>query len=250
MIPLVLVADSDPFALLLLEEACRGAGCEVMTALDGAQVLDLIARQPPSLLILDAALPRVDGEEVARILASDDALQAIPLLVAGPEGDLGKPYRVTEIQERVEAMLREAREARRRARESSPPVPLGTRDEATGAGTRSQLLLSLEYELTLAARFGRPLSCLLVLADEEAALPAMAEGLMGALRAVDPVFRFGERELVALLPDTDTEGMEVVERRVRERLGATPACVGGATAPVDAQEPMALLALARGRCEE
>ena len=73
---------------------------------------------------------------------------------------------------------------------------------------------------------------------------------MGALRTVDPVFRFGERELVALLPDTDTEGMEVVERRVRERLGATPACVGGATAPVDAQEPMALLALARGRCEE
>ena len=70
MIPLVLVADSDPFALLLLEEACRGAGCEVMTALDGAQVLDLIARQPPSLLILDAALPRVDGEEVARILAT------------------------------------------------------------------------------------------------------------------------------------------------------------------------------------
>jgi len=74
MSALVLVADADPFNLRLLSELCGTLGYDVMTAADGGAVLDALARQRPSLVLMDSALPVMDGLKVLEVLRADAGL--------------------------------------------------------------------------------------------------------------------------------------------------------------------------------
>ena len=88
MSALVLVADPDPFNLRLLHEACEAAGYDVVTAADGPEVLAMVARRPPDLLMLDAKMSEIDAFEILRILKADTSLVNIPVLLVTDEGDL------------------------------------------------------------------------------------------------------------------------------------------------------------------
>ncbi len=57
----VLVADDDVVHRLLMRESLEVAGFVVQEAGDGLEALDLLDRQPPELMFLDAMMPRVDG---------------------------------------------------------------------------------------------------------------------------------------------------------------------------------------------
>jgi PleD family two-component response regulator len=54
---LVLIAESDPFNLRLLQEICEAAGHTVLTAMDGGAALETVARKRPDLVLVDVALP-------------------------------------------------------------------------------------------------------------------------------------------------------------------------------------------------
>jgi len=87
MSALVLVADSDPFNLRLLSELCSSLGYDVMSAADGGAVLDALARQRPSLVLMDAGLPVMDGFNVLGILKADAGLCDVPVLLVTQEDD-------------------------------------------------------------------------------------------------------------------------------------------------------------------
>ena len=240
MSALVLVADPDPFNLRLLHEACEAAGYDVVTAADGPEVLAMVARRPPDLLMLDAKMSEVDAFEILRILKADTSLVNIPVLLVTDEGDLEarrrgielgaedyltRPYRVFEIQQRVRNVLRATRRDRLGIPESTPPAD--QRDPVTGAGTPSQLLISLDYEHTRAERYGHPLSCIVVRLGNSTELAAASEdgtadramalvgsGLKGCIRAVDHLFRLRRDEFCILLPETDEHGAGYVLRRL------------------------------------
>ena len=57
----VLIADDDPIALAMLQDALTDAGHEVTCASDGRQALDLLARTPCQILITDWEMPGLDG---------------------------------------------------------------------------------------------------------------------------------------------------------------------------------------------
>jgi diguanylate cyclase (GGDEF)-like protein len=240
MSALVLVADPDPFNLRLLHEACAAAGYDVVTAADGPEVLALVARRPPDLLILDAKMSEIDAFEILRILKADTGLVNIPVLLVTDEGDLDarrrglelgaedyltRPYRVFEIQRRVRNVLRATRRDRLGIPESTPPAD--QRDPVTGAGTPSQLLISVDYEHTRAERYGHPLTCIVVrLANSteiaaasndgtaDRAMAQIGSGLKGCIRAVDHLFRLRRDEFCILLPETDGRGAGYVLRRL------------------------------------
>jgi diguanylate cyclase (GGDEF)-like protein len=241
MSALVLVADPDPFNLRLLQEACEAAGYDVVTAADGPEVLAMVARRPPDLLVLDSTMSEIDAFEILRILKADTSLVSIPALLVTDEGDLEgrrrgielgaedyltRPYRVFEIQQRVRNVLRATRRDRLGIPESTPPAD--QRDPVTGAGTPSQLLISLDYEHTRAERYGHPLTCIVVRlgnsneivsqSEEGSADRAMAligAGLRGCIRAVDHLFRLRRDEFCILLPETDGNGAGYVLRRLK-----------------------------------
>jgi PleD family two-component response regulator len=261
MSALVLVADHDPFNLRLLHEACEAAGYDVITAADGPDVLAMVARQPPDLLVLDARMSQIDAFEILRILKADSSLLSIPVLLVSDEGDhearrqaielgaedtLTRPYRVFEIQRRVRNVLRATRRDRLGIPESAPPAD--QRDPVTGAGTPSQLLISLDYEHTRATRYGHPLTCMVVRVSNSAELAASSEdatadramgligaGLKGCIRAVDHLFRLRRDEFCILLPETDGNGAGYVLRRLEGQV-QTGELWGGELAPTPAVE--------------
>jgi diguanylate cyclase (GGDEF)-like protein len=136
---------------------------------------------------------------------------------------------VFEIQQRVRNVLRATRRDRLGIPESTPPAD--QRDPVTGAGTPSQLLISVDYEHTRAERYGHPLSCIVVrlanateiaaASDDGTADRAMAQigsGLRGCIRAVDHLFRLRRDEFCILLPETDGHGTGYVLRRLNGQI--------------------------------
>ena len=81
MSALILVADADPFDLRLLSELCSTLGYDVVTAADGGAVLDAVARERPDLVLMDVALPVMDGLQVLRILKADQDLAQVPVVL-------------------------------------------------------------------------------------------------------------------------------------------------------------------------
>jgi two-component system, LytTR family, response regulator AlgR len=66
-----LIVDDEPLAVERMQIVCAGlAGVEVIgTASDGAQALRLIEALAPDLLLLDIAMPEMDGVATAKALA-------------------------------------------------------------------------------------------------------------------------------------------------------------------------------------
>ncbi|QQR90375.1 MAG: response regulator [Myxococcales bacterium] len=244
----VLVAEGDPFDLRVLQEACEGLGQEVLSAMRAEQVLDMLARQQPDLLMLDVGVP-IRGLDVLRVLREDHRLEQFPvILVTSAESaalceegmKLGavdyiiKPYRVFEIQQRVQNVLRRHRTGNAIF---PPAVHTTIADELTKTGTIQQLRISVNYEYTRAMRYGHPLTCMVVglsnlaqivekngvqAADE--AMVAVAEALRGAIRDVDQLYRSDIDEFTVLLPETDRRGAAIVRDRLESLVAGDGFC--------------------------
>lgn len=80
----VLIADDEPLAVERLQVVCADmAGLVVVgSASDGASALRLIDHLSPDLLLLDIAMPGLDGIGVARALAGRDERPAIVFVTA------------------------------------------------------------------------------------------------------------------------------------------------------------------------
>jgi signal transduction histidine kinase len=77
----VLVVDDDEAFRLLARRAMEGVADEVDEAEDGLRALTLITRQRPDVIILDLHMPEVDGLGVLEVLAADEAVADIPVVV-------------------------------------------------------------------------------------------------------------------------------------------------------------------------
>ncbi len=90
---------SDAHTVLLVEDApdSRDAlqalltvhGYDVVCALDGAEALKLVRREPrPCVILLDLMLPRVDGYGFRREQLADPTIRDIPVIAASGIHDL------------------------------------------------------------------------------------------------------------------------------------------------------------------
>ena len=70
----ILVVDDEPHIVRLLTYVLARRGYTVETAADGEEALDLARRCRPSLIFLDAMLPRRDGFSVCAELRRDPTL--------------------------------------------------------------------------------------------------------------------------------------------------------------------------------
>ncbi len=115
----VLVVDDEPAVRRALERALRLERYDVTLAADGQEALDELGANPADAVILDIAMPRVDGLEVCRrmrragdrtpvlMLTARDAIDdRVNGLDAGADDYLVKPFALRELQARVRALLR------------------------------------------------------------------------------------------------------------------------------------------------
>jgi two-component system, OmpR family, KDP operon response regulator KdpE len=75
----ILLADAEPATAAPLADTLRRAGFRVRIAPDGRSALRAAAATPPDVVLLDVALPGLDGSGLAGHLAAEEPR---PLLVA------------------------------------------------------------------------------------------------------------------------------------------------------------------------
>ena len=114
----ILVVDDEPKIVTLARDYLERAGFRVLTAGDGSSVLATARSAKPDLIVLDLALPGMDGLDVTRALRKESEIPIIMLTARADETDrligleLGaddyivKPFSPKELVARVRAVLR------------------------------------------------------------------------------------------------------------------------------------------------
>lgn len=79
--PTILVADDDADARLIYSEYLRAKGWVVITASDGRAAIDKAMDLIPDAVVLDLAMPRVDGWTALKLLRESSWTAGIPIVV-------------------------------------------------------------------------------------------------------------------------------------------------------------------------
>ena len=128
----VLVIDDEPQILRALRINLRVRQYDVQTAGTASEALELAARHPPDLVILDLGLPDLDGVEVIHGLRGwtdapiivlsgrADSTDKVEALDAGADDYVTKPFGMDELLARMRAVSR-----RMSADGDAPQVRLG-----------------------------------------------------------------------------------------------------------------------------
>jgi len=76
----ILIVDDTPANLLLLERMLTERGYKARPVPSGKLALEAARSEPPDLILLDIAMPDMDGYEVCEQLKADPALKDIPVI--------------------------------------------------------------------------------------------------------------------------------------------------------------------------
>lgn len=117
----ILAVDDEPHVRKLLKANLESSGYKVLTAADGEQALQMVESELPDLVILDLMLPRMDGYAVCHHIREFSTVPVIMLTARSAEVDLvhgfevgaddylTKPFSITELLVRVQAVLRRSK---------------------------------------------------------------------------------------------------------------------------------------------
>ncbi|AWO01562.1 hypothetical protein DLD77_07560 [Chitinophaga alhagiae] len=78
----VFIAEDNELNALLLSRLLKQIGCNVSIAHNGLELLQLVEKDMPDVIILDYHMDVMDGEETLRYLKKDPQLKEIPVIVA------------------------------------------------------------------------------------------------------------------------------------------------------------------------
>ena len=123
-VPMILVVDDTLDARELYAEYLRIAGLRAEVAEDGHDALAKAMALRPSVIVMDLAMPRMDGWETTRRLKAHPATRDIPVIAltghviersreraieAGADGYLTKPCFPDSLLAEVQRVMREPR---------------------------------------------------------------------------------------------------------------------------------------------
>jgi len=116
-----LIADDDP----LMRRLCWGilnlAGCQVITAANGREAVELATRELPQLIVMDVVMSEMNGLEALRELKQAEATKTIPVIMITGKADrktrkesaasgaaafLAKPFRPAQLLKAVRRLSR------------------------------------------------------------------------------------------------------------------------------------------------
>jgi diguanylate cyclase (GGDEF)-like protein len=221
--PTILVVDDDPTSLILLEHILRGEA-SIAVATSGEAALELVHELRPTLVLLDAVMPGLDGFDTCRALKNDPRTAEMPVIFVtaqcgsdeetraleyGAVDFISKPFNPSVVRARVRNHL--ALQLRTDALHR-----LSTTDSLTGIANRRAFDNTLEQEWRRAMRHNYTLSLLMVDVDHfkryndvhghpagDDCLRQVARLLCARTqRAGEMVARYGGEEFAIILPHT------------------------------------------------
>jgi CheY-like chemotaxis protein len=120
MTPRILVVDDNPLNIKLVADVLGSEGFTVERAQDAQQAQAILKHSLPDLILMDIALPGMDGLTLTRLLKADARLSHIPVvaltasamkgddkkaLAAGCAGYITKPIDTRDFARQVRSFL-------------------------------------------------------------------------------------------------------------------------------------------------
>jgi CheY-like chemotaxis protein len=118
--PLVLHIDDSPLLIETTKAMLVSIGCDVISALNGEEGIQLAKKNKPDLILVDAMMPGIDGYTTTRALKADAATNTIPVVMltgndqvksvdlshsAGADGYIVKPIQVDRLSAKLKPFL-------------------------------------------------------------------------------------------------------------------------------------------------
>ncbi len=122
----ILLIEDEPSNSRLMEVTLRPLGYETLVRVDGFAGLEAAHDEPIELIVLDLALPKLDGWQVLERIRSDPHTMGIPVLVltahagdenlmkaadAGADVFMTKPFQPDDLRQVARALIQQRRES-------------------------------------------------------------------------------------------------------------------------------------------
>lgn len=118
----ILLVEDNPATIEVMQQELELLGYDVVVAKDGVEAVELAATGLPDLIVMDIALPKLDGLQAASQIRANPKTKAIPILAAtaralpedrgkclasGCDDYLAKPFTHRELGAAIERLLAE-----------------------------------------------------------------------------------------------------------------------------------------------
>jgi DNA-binding response OmpR family regulator len=92
----ILIVDDEPDILRAAKVRLISFGYDVITTCDGKEIVELVGKNMPDLILLDLRLPQMSGDEICAKLKSDEKLKHIPVIIFTASSDTSTNIKVKE----------------------------------------------------------------------------------------------------------------------------------------------------------
>lgn len=224
----VLVLCEDAVLCTQLKFALSHSRLETVFADDPSNLLEVLNRLQPDILVIEQSFKHFDGMDIAAHVRTLERFQAMPILAllrdtseknltravrAGIDNRLTIPFSAANLALSVLNLLSRVEISRK----------LGGRDHLTGLYTKEALIDRLEQDLFRSARSGRQIAVMLLhlknSTSPRADFMTLADAAKRVFRRSDVLGRYNETTLAVVLPSIDGKTVLTISERFFQVLG-------------------------------
>lgn len=108
--PVIMLGEDDPTISGRIEHLLRACGYDVILSPSGPDVVEKCVQQPPYAVVMNQVLPKLNGSEVAAVIATMPGTNTVPVVIYGEDLDFfmtrrDRPANIKQCVPSVEASI-------------------------------------------------------------------------------------------------------------------------------------------------